>query len=173
MERVDLRRASAGDATCLGVLAVQVFLDTYATEGVPGEIAREVLASCSPDAYSRRLAEPGRQIHVAEREHALVGFVELAFGSPCPVRDLGPAIEVDRLYVQRPFLRQGLGSAMLAVAEKAAVDAGARFVWLSAWTGNAPALAFYRAMGYEDIGRVDHVFEGRAYGNRVFAKRCA
>ena len=38
-----LRPATADDALCLGVLAMQVFLDTYATEGIRPPIAREAL----------------------------------------------------------------------------------------------------------------------------------
>ena len=38
-----LRPATADDALCLGVLAMQVFLDTYATDGIRPPIAREAL----------------------------------------------------------------------------------------------------------------------------------
>ena len=40
-----LRAARAADAPCLGVLATQVFLDTYATGGIRPAVAREVLAA--------------------------------------------------------------------------------------------------------------------------------
>ena len=43
-------------------------------------------------------------------------------------------------------------------------------LWLAAWSGNARALAFYARQGYSDIGAAEHVFEGRRFENRRFAK---
>jgi ribosomal protein S18 acetylase RimI-like enzyme len=45
------------------------------------------------------------------------------------------------------------------------------FVWLTAWVGNAAALRFYRAVGYDDVGTTHYVIEGKAYENRVFVKQ--
>ena len=42
---VRLRPARPDDALCLSVLTMQVFLDTYATEGIRPSLAREVLTS--------------------------------------------------------------------------------------------------------------------------------
>ena len=78
--------------------------------------------------------------------------------------------ELQRLYVQRHFLGQGLGRTLLQRAEEAAAVRGAATVWLSAWAGNAKALAFYRRQGYADIGESDHVFEAQRFENRVFVK---
>lgn len=55
---VAYRLATAADALCVGVLAMQVYLDTYATEGIRPDIARDVLADYTPDVYARRLVRP-------------------------------------------------------------------------------------------------------------------
>jgi len=165
-----MRRAEVADALCLGVLATQVFLDTYATEGIRRDLAREAINGYSPEAFARLLSEANREFHLAEEAGALVGFVEIAFGRPCPVEAGRPASEVARLYVQQPFQRRGVGAALLRHAEGLAAVAQSRTLWLASWVGNARALAFYGAMGYKDIGRTDHVIEGQAYENRVFAK---
>jgi hypothetical protein len=61
-----LRRAGAEDALCLSVLAMQVFLDTYATEGIRAEIAREVVSSYSEASFNKALQDEGTYIEVAE-----------------------------------------------------------------------------------------------------------
>jgi len=48
---VTFRPAVAADALCLGVLSTQVFLDTYCTQGIRPELAREVLANHSVATY--------------------------------------------------------------------------------------------------------------------------
>ena len=55
-------------------------------------------------------------------------------------------------------------------AERLAREHGFASVWLTAWSGNVPALAFYPAIGYQDIGVTEYVIEGQGYENRIFAK---
>ena len=43
-DAIIFRPATPADALCLGVLSTQVFLDTYATQGVSPSLAREALA---------------------------------------------------------------------------------------------------------------------------------
>ena len=62
-----LRDAVPEDALCLSVLAMQVFLDTYATDGIRPELAREVLTTYSQAAFGEAIAHERSCILVAER----------------------------------------------------------------------------------------------------------
>jgi diamine N-acetyltransferase len=166
---VAFRAGTPADALCVGVLATQVFLDTYATDGIRPDLAREVLAGCSPEACAARLADRQVSFVLAETPGHLVGFAEIHHASACPAEPKADA-ELVRLYVQQPFQRQGIGAALLRLAEQRAHAAGAGALWLSAWCGNARALAFYPALGYKDVGATEYVIEGRAYPNRLFLK---
>jgi len=76
-----LRRGHVDDAGTISALAIQVFLDTYATEGVRGDLAREALSQCSTETFTKRLTEDGRIILLAERGAGLIGFAELLLAS--------------------------------------------------------------------------------------------
>jgi GNAT superfamily N-acetyltransferase len=171
MSNILYRPAVPADALCLGVLATQVFLDTYATQGIRPALARDVLANCSVDAVGALLADPGATILVAERELHLVGFAQIAHGVAHAMLDDTPAAELRRLYMQERFTGRGIGRDLLRHAEKAAAARGADTLWLTAWTGNPRALAFYPRRGYEDVGGTVHSFEGEDHPNRLFAKR--
>jgi diamine N-acetyltransferase len=168
-QKVTYRAAVPADALCIGVLAMQVFLDTYAIEGIRADLAREVLAGYSPEAFAERLVDRNVSFVLAETPGHLIGFAEVHHASTCPAR---PEVNVElvRLYVQLPFQRQGIGAQLLRHAEQHARGTGARVMWLSAWCGNDRALAFYPAVGYKDIGEAEHIIEGRAYPNRLFLK---
>jgi diamine N-acetyltransferase len=166
---VTFRAGEPPDALCVGVLAMQVFLDTYATQGIRPDLAREALAGYSPDAFAPRLADPAMSFVLAEAAGHLIGFAEVHHASACPA-DAHANAELVRLYVQQPFQRQGVGAGLLRRAEERAHAAGADALWLSAWCGNERALAFYPALGYKDVGGAEHVIEGRAYPNRLFLK---
>lgn len=164
------RSATPADALCVGVLAMQVYLDTYATQGIRPDLARDVLAGYAPEAYAQRLARADRPTVLAECAGHLVGFAELLLHQPCPVAGLGGTVELDRLYVQQPFHRQGIGAALLRQAEALAAAQPGGGLWLTAWSGNANALAFYPRQGYRAVGTAQHWIEGQAYENVVFFK---
>jgi diamine N-acetyltransferase len=102
-------------------------------------------------------------------EH-LVGFVDINFISRCPVSEIIGA-EVFRLYVQRPFMRQGIGHALMTIAESEIRARGLPSAWLTAWVGNDNALKFYKALGYRDVGTTEYIIEGKCYENRVLSRR--
>ena len=57
-----LRQAVPADALCLSVLAMQVFLDTYATEGIRTALAREVLREYSQEKFLAAMADTKSQL---------------------------------------------------------------------------------------------------------------
>jgi GNAT superfamily N-acetyltransferase len=80
-----LRAARPDDAPCIGLLAMQVFLDTYAGAGIRPDIVREVQAECAPEVYAERLADPATRIVLAERAGHLLGFAEWGAGCESPI----------------------------------------------------------------------------------------
>src|ERR1700710_2855937 len=60
------RPAAPSDALCRSVLATQVFLDTYATQGIRPAIAREIRQCLSEQAFAEILEQPRGAILLAE-----------------------------------------------------------------------------------------------------------
>ena len=66
-EDVTFRVAVDADALCIGGLATQVFLDTYATEGIRPSLARGVLKHLSTSSVSALLSNPNARFIVKPR----------------------------------------------------------------------------------------------------------
>jgi ribosomal protein S18 acetylase RimI-like enzyme len=152
---------------------MQVFLDTYAPEGVRPDLAREALEVCSPSAFAKRLAAAGRIFTLAVQGEHLVGFAELSVQLTQPPGLEQTGAELIRLYIQPAAQRRGVGAQLLRRSEAQAAAAGAQWLWLTAWVGNRRALDFYQAQGFEDAGATEYVFEDRSYENRVLVKPLA
>ena len=167
---VSFRSGLPADALCVSTLATQVFLGTYALDGIRPSLAREVREQLSVGKVEALLAAPVSTFILAERSGYLIGFVQLTSNAAHDAVP-GPAVEVDRLYVLERFTSQGVGKELLRKAEEFAASRGAAAVWLTAWIGNPRALAFYARQGYRDMGASVYSFEGEDYENRVFAKR--
>ncbi|MCP5283784.1 MAG: GNAT family N-acetyltransferase [Burkholderiaceae bacterium] len=170
---VQIREATYDDPLCLSVLAMQVFLDTYATQGIRPAIAREVLSGYSEAVFRGAVTDEMARIHVAEVSGHLVGFAHVTLGAQHELSPPGNQSELLRLYVQEPFVGQGIGTMLLAQAEAAAAQGGSTVLWLTPWVHNHRALQFYKRRGYEDYGLTQFVFEGESHDNRLYAKHIA
>ena len=169
-----IRPGQALDAAVLGVLATQVFLDTYATAGIRAVVAREVLAAFSTEALELVLGDPLVDLQLAEVQDHVVGFQHTAFGVAHEiVRALSPTAvpaELVRLYVQEPFTGCGIGKALLQASEAVARQRGADVLWLTPDVHNHRALQFYAAQGYRDLGPTSFQMEHETHENRVYCK---
>ncbi len=170
LSRLTIRPAQADDSLCLSVLAMQVFLDTYAINGIRPAIAREVLGSYSIAVFDQLLADPRNGVEIAEHEGQLIGFSHTRFGAAQALLPHVEQTELYRLYVQEPFTGRGVGRALLQSAEARAGARGAALLWLTPWVHNHRARGFYAAQGYEDWGVDWFCFEGESHENRVVAK---
>jgi diamine N-acetyltransferase len=165
-----LRMACGDDAVTIAALAVQVFLDTYATEGIRPDLAREAFSEYGVHAFAARLAEPGRSFVLVEKDDGLLGFTEVVLSALPSPAGRGAGAQLVRLYVHPAAQRLGLGRALLMRAEQLVQAAKLTSLWLTAWDGNHKARAFYAHAGYEDVGATTYSFQSHTYANRVFAK---
>jgi ribosomal protein S18 acetylase RimI-like enzyme len=149
---LQIRPAIAGDAPALAALSIQVWLGTYATEGVNELLARYVLNEFTPAAFVSLMNDADTAVLVAETGGHLAGYARLRFGVP---QELFPAAstELCTLYVQEPFTRSGVGSALLQEA-RATVHArtGNHALWLTVNVRNRRACAFYEKHGFTRKG---------------------
>lgn len=167
---MNIRMASPDDALNLAVLAMQVWLDTYATAGIRKSISRYVLAEFTPDNMHRILSDRQSFVLVAERDNHLIGFSHVVSGRETAFCDIAGQAEIDRLYIQESFCNAGLGAELLSRTEHEARRRKVSAIWLSHWVRNCKAAGFYRKMGYADRGAICFEMEGEQHENRVLVK---
>ena len=170
MSAITLRPATADDALCIGVLGMQVFLDTYATHGIRRSIADEVLQAFAPATIAHLLTQPDISLMVAQANEHLVGFAQTKLNARHPMIEAPDVAELQRLYIQERFTGLGIGYQLLQAAEQLAAREGAPMLWATVWVGNERALGFYPRRGYALLGEPTYTFQGETHGNRLFGK---
>jgi len=100
----------------------------------------------NPDALELPAPQVGDRVRVATVDDTIAGFAT--------VRDLGDALEVVDLFVDPPWMRRGIGHALVADAVAFAMERGRRYLEV---TANPHALRFYANEGFV----VDHDVETR------------
>ena len=161
-----IRIGRASDAENLTALTIEVWLHTYATEGISSTISHHVLTEYTPNKFEELLRNPGSLILVAETNNHLIGYALVAFDISGPSKDL--TTELATLYVQEHFLRRGVGSALLqAVHEETKKRTGSPRIWLTVNARNAGAIAFYQSRGFTPQGTAYFELGGMKHENHV------
>jgi len=163
---LQIRAGRASDASRLGVLAIQVWLHTYATDGITDEIAQYVRSELTVEKFSASLGDPDTCLLVAECGESLVGFAAVKFGASCP-SDARAQVELQTLYVQEHFIGQGIGRSLLQAAEAGARSRSGSSLWLTVNAQNARAIAFYVRQGYSKIGTTYFLLGEARHENHV------
>jgi diamine N-acetyltransferase len=161
-----IRQAIARDAERLSVLATQVWLHTYATDGISTVIARYVLDELSVSKFAAILVQTNSTVFVAEANGHTVGYALVNIDAPCPAGS--PTVEVVMLYVQEHFSRQGIGSALLQECQQLVRQrTGSADYWLTVNAKNLPAIAFYGRHGLVKTGTAYFELGGEKLENHV------
>jgi aminoglycoside 6'-N-acetyltransferase I len=100
-----------------------------------------------------RAGEP-LAVLVAERRGALVGFAELSIRSCAEGCHTNRIAYLEGWFVPPEQRRQGVGRALVAAAEKWALEAGCTEFASDTAAGNAASAAAHAAVGFENAGTV-------------------
>lgn len=160
-----IREAQESDAINLAALSIQVWLHTYARQGIRRELSEFVITSFTDDYFKTIINETSHRILVYTQEDHLVGYVMVNLESLW--KDASNGYEIDKLYVQEHFQRKGIGRCLLLEAKK---RYGQPF-WLSTWSKNENGIGFYKHFGFIDIGHTYFKLDNELHENRVLMFR--
>ena len=88
-------------------------------------------------------------------EAKLAGFLKLNVDDAQTDIFDAEALEVQKIYILKDFLAQGLGKKLISFAADRAIKQNKSYLWLGVWEHNFPALRFYQKMGFEQFGEHD------------------
>ncbi|MCA0871914.1 GNAT family N-acetyltransferase [Seohaeicola saemankumensis] len=167
---MQLRQATRTDASSIAAISIEVWLGTYLRRGVSAHFADFALQEFTPARIAALIDDPAQFILVSENEEGIDGFIRLSRASPAPVPGWSDT-EIATFYVQPRHHGKGIGTALLNAALAHCRDTAVTSVWLTTNAENAPAIAFYRAQGFAEVGQTHFRIGDGAYLNTVFARR--
>ena len=169
-DAVIVRRATDEDAPRLAELARRTFVETFAADNAPDDMAIHVAQAFGADVQLGEIRDSNMITLLIETGLTLAGFAQLRGGTP-PACVTGDApVEIRRFYVDRPFHRQGIAQALMRAVEQLARERGHRTLWLGVWELNSRAIAFYTKCDFVDVGHQAFVLGTEEQTDRVMAR---
>jgi len=150
MSAITYRDATVADAGLMARLGPDSFTETFGHLYTPDNLAA-FLVNHSEANWHDELADPRFAIRIAEADGQAAGFAKI--GPPSlPFEVTGPTAELRQLYVLQPWQGAGVAPALMAWVLEEARARGAGQLFLSVFTDNHRARAFYARYGFEAVG---------------------
>lgn len=165
---LQLRNATASDASSLAALSIEVWLGTYIKHGVTGFFADYALQTFTTDHMLAILENPKEHIIVSQNTIGIDGFIQISTDARGPIQSCSD-VEISTFYVQPRHHGKGIGQALLKAGCAHAKSLGASSLWLTTNSENTPAIGFYQRMGFDIIGTTDFKIQDQAYENNVLS----
>ena len=147
---ISYRDVTEADAAALADLHRRCFVETFGHLYRPEDL-EAFLARLSEEGFRGELLDGEHQVRFAEDDGVPVAFVKLGPLSVTVDPDR-PALEFRQLYVLKPWQGSGIAQALTEWALGQARARGAEALYLTVWTDNLRAKAFYRRYGFAYVG---------------------
>ena len=110
------------------------------------------------------LSDPGQALFVAELGEGVAGvlLVALRVSADDPILQPRRYAYVDEIAVLEQYRGRGIGRALMAEAERWALQRGASEIELHVWEANLRAVGFYEGLGYATTRRMMRRVPGSA-----------
>jgi len=168
-KNIIIRKAKLEDACNIAMLKIQVWLHTYATDGIEPEYAEYLNAEITKEKTETIIINSKKQLFLAEKEGRIIACYQLDFDTSCPVNKIKEP-ELSVLYLSQHFHGRGIGRELLLHAEKEIKKSGYSGIWLTAYHENRQAIDFYYRQNYLMKGKCFFEMGDSKYENWVFWK---
>jgi diamine N-acetyltransferase len=150
-----IRVGVAADASELAVFAARTFTETFGADNRPEDLRAHLSSSFGTAQQTQELLDPTMVTLLVHHDQALVAFAQIRRKSPPPWVVQEQPIELHRFYVDRPAHGKGIAQRLMYAVEEAARSFEGKHLWLSVWERNPRAIAFYKKVGFADVGSTD------------------
>ena len=165
---VTYRDATPADLPAVDALFRASFDATFGHLYQPADYAA-FLTKFSPEAWAAELAQPDLVIRLAEEGDTVIGFVKVS-DLTLPAEPSGTAMELRQLYLSEGAKGRGVADTLMDWAVEQARQRGADEIFLSVWSENERAKAFYVRHGFVDVGPYQFMVGSQADEDRIFRR---
>ena len=147
---VTYRDATAADADALSELGRRTFVATFGHLYAPDDLDA-FLTKHDAENWEAELSNPAFAVRVVEDAGALVGYCKVG-PAELPFTPPDGAIELRQLYLLDAWKGAGHADALMKWALNQGMRRGASAIYLSVFTDNGRARAFYDRYGFTEVG---------------------
>lgn len=150
--QLTLSAASHADAAVLAKISTDTFFETFERFNTKEDMAAYLSQNFTPDKLRAELEDAASRFITAKYEGILAGYMKLKRSNAPAELGAQQTLEIERLYVSKPYQSKKVGAALMQHAIDTARGEKAKVLWLGVWEHNPKAIAFYERWGFKTFG---------------------
>ena len=157
-EDLSIRVAQGQDAEAIAYLSIQTFRDTFETNSNTADIESYLQSHFQTEQISAEIADNKNTfLLVCTKDSSEpIGYAKLRVGKTESCITGANPIELERLYVDKAAIGQGIGAKLMQDCLDRAIAQNHDTVWLGVWEENQRAIQFYTRWQFSTVG--SHIF---------------
>lgn len=158
-ETVTIRQAKLDDAEAIAHLSIQTFRNTFETSSNTADIEAYLKSQFQIQQISAELTDSNNTFLLAYPEASSdpIGYAKLRTGKTESCITGANPIELERLYVDKTVIGQGVGAKLMRACLDRANTQNHNTIWLGVWEENQHAIQFYKKWKFVTVG--SHIFK--------------
>lgn len=150
-----IRRISVNDAEALAKLSRLTFFDTFTGTCTDKDMEDFLDQTFNLSRLKDELADEANLYYFAELDGEPVAYIQMKEDySGLEMIKQWKALELKRIYIDKPFHGHGIAQMLLQFVENYARGNHYEVLWLGVWEHNLRAKKFYEKSGFKDTGVV-------------------
>lgn len=150
---VTIRRVLPDDAEVLSALSKKTFYDTFTGTCTEKDMQHFLHEYFDIEVVKKELADKNDFYFFIEVDGEAAGYLRLMEDyRNFDLMKQWKALELKRIYIDRPYHGKGLAQQLMQFAETFAKENQYEVLWLGVWEHNLRAKRFYEKMGFKDSG---------------------
>ena len=167
LDSIVFSRGELSDAEELAAFAARTFSETFAADNDPGDLEEHLSNNYGVEQQSSELADPDVVTVLARSDIGLMGYAQIRRNAPPDCVTVEDSVELHRFYLDLRMQGSGLAALLMQEVRKVAGEFGAGHLWLDVWERNPRGIAFYKKVGFEDVGSKIYMVGPDAQKDRV------
>lgn len=152
---VTIKRVQLDDAEVLSALSKKTFYDTFTGTCTEKDMQHFLHEYFDIEVVKKELANKNDLYFFIEVDGEAAGYLRLMEDySNFDLMKQWKALELKRIYIDKPYHGKGLAQQLMQFAEAFAKENKYEVLWLGVWEHNLRAKKFYEKMGFKDSGHM-------------------
>lgn len=147
-----IRKCTLSDTRELQEISIATFSETFKDQNSPENLNAYLEKAFNLKRLENELSNPFSEFFFVYYYHEVAGYLKLNTNDAQSEKMGDESLEIERIYIKSKFQKHGFGKYLLNKAIEIALELNKKKIWLGVWEKNENAIAFYKKMGFVQIG---------------------
>lgn len=149
----DIKKIDSTDLKQLQTISIRTFTDTFGKDNTEEDLNNYLESAYADQVLTDEINNSDSEFYFIYLDARVAGYLKLNVDSAQTENFAKNGLEIERIYIDPDFKRNGLGKKLYELAVKRAVEQSKDSIWLGVWEHNLAAMEFYKKMGFEKVGQ--------------------